>query len=340
MKASTGICIRGTCAAMVATCLAAPAFGQTPFPVHERTSTLDWLLTERTASADLGALALWRSDDGRFELSLREGGTLLLKPVKPQPGFLSTQPEGGVSLVMQAPGFYPLRVGLSAGIDGAADVSCLGPLAGWPCLGPTGFDVLGLTLEQQGRGTLAAGVGGEDWQVDLSYVSYWVPDQAQAMLLAPSASPAGRWLLAGSTPGQPGLQDPWRGQQLGLSGRFGAHGSDGWTLGVSVAQWRRSPGPWSQGEEFDTGAFSFGLSRGALSGELVSRIVHSEPLGQSHHYWAGLDLGLAWRMPWHAELRFGARNLVTRTQQATPTPPAAMDEARARTPYVRYRQDF
>jgi hypothetical protein len=340
MKASNGICYRGASAALIATCFAAPAFAQTPFPVQERTSTLDWILTERAGSTDLVALPLWRSDDGRFELSLREGGTLLLKPAQPQPGFLSTQPEGNVSLVMQAPWSYPLRVGVSAGIDGAAGVSCLGPLAGWPCLAPMRADIHGLTLDQQGRGVLTAGVGGEDWQVDLSYVNYWVPDQTQAMLLAPSASTAGWWTSAALTPVYLSLQDPWRGQQLGLSGRFGAHGADGWMLGVSVAQWRRSPGPWSQGDDFDTGALSFGLSRGPLSGELVSRIVHSEPLGQSHYYWAGLDLGLAWRMPWDAELRFGARNLITRTQQAAPTPPAAMDEARARTPYVRYRQDF
>lgn len=81
------------------------------------------------------------------------------------------------------------------------------------------------------------------------------------------------------------------------------------------------------------------LSRGSFSGGLTGRVVRPELAGRMG--WSSLDLGVAWRTPWQGELSFGAENLLSaREDDSAPKPDPRLDSATARTPYVRYTQDF
>jgi hypothetical protein len=82
-----------------------------------------------------------------------------------------------------------------------------------------------------------------------------------------------------------------------------------------------------------------GLSRGSFSGGFTGRVVRPENAGRLG--WSSLDLGVVWRTPWQGELSFGAENLLTtREDGEDPKPNPRLDNASARTPYVRYTQDF
>lgn len=286
------------------------------------TSTLEILLSGSTPPAAGPVLQpLWRSDDGLFELSLRDGGTLRLHgATRPLPDSPLPRPlVGSPDVWLQIPLDASLRFGVSAGLDFGHAAPCRMVLGSSICLDRS----MDAAPDLQ-RGRVGAGVAGHDWSVDISYAETWLDHTS--------------WLAAPESIGQAPL---WRGQELGLSSRFGAVGGDQMMFGLSFAHWRGHPGPWAALDAYDSATFSIGLSRGALSGEIASRLVHSDhALGQPQ-YWAGLDLGLSWRMPWHGEIQFGARNLVTRSQlPASTAAPSAMDEVRARTPYVRYHQDF
>jgi hypothetical protein len=321
--------------ALVTALQLSPVRAQTPFavPAPSEASTLDWLLSGRSA-APSGELPLWRSDDGFFELSLREGGALLLQSAAaPQPRrFSQAAPGDGGLLVLRLPAALPAQFGLSAGFDAFPYMPCQITLGASLCLDHAH------PAERLQRAHLGAEMGGGDWQIDLRYAHLRLQGGADASLLDPGAL---WWLPASAEAGYPDSLTRWRGQELALSSRFFSWDAvDALTIGLSLGQWRMLPGPFNPLDDLETATLSFGLSRGALSGEISSRLVHSDPLGQSQ-YWAGLDVGVSWRMPWQGEFQFGARNLIIRSQPALqPSPAGARDEVTARTPYVRYHQDF
>ena len=84
----------------------------------------------------------------------------------------------------------------------------------------------------------------------------------------------------------------------------------------------------------------FGLRYGRFSGGITGRVVRpSTPnaLGE----FSGIDIGVAWRTPWQGEFALGARNVLSRGGETLlPDPDASLEEATARTPYVRYKQDL
>lgn len=92
----------------------------------------------------------------------------------------------------------------------------------------------------------------------------------------------------------------------------------------------------------DMGRMRLSFAHGNLSANLGTQVV-PRPWDALNPFWAGLDLGMSWRTPWSGVISVGARNLVT-----TGKAPKLRDEAEesrstdafARTPYVRYEQDF
>ncbi len=88
-------------------------------------------------------------------------------------------------------------------------------------------------------------------------------------------------------------------------------------------------------------SLSLGLGLGRFQGTLTGRQLR--PLNPLQDQQQGainsLDLGISWRMPWRAELEFGARNLIV-----TPAQPEAGDRERQqrdlRVPYLRYHQEL
>lgn len=87
-------------------------------------------------------------------------------------------------------------------------------------------------------------------------------------------------------------------------------------------------------------SLSLGLGLGRFHGTLTGRQLRPlNPLQDQQGAINSLDLGFSWRMPWRAELEFGARNLIV-----TPAQPEAGDRERQqrdlRVPYLRYHQEL
>lgn len=123
---------------------------------------------------------------------------------------------------------------------------------------------------------------------------------------------AGLWRIA-----------PWGGVSLGA------------TLGET--RWQVLPG--TAPLALEQAAVQLGLVYGPFSGGITGRALR--PAQGADGSWTGLDIGFAWRTPWRGELSVGAQNLIGRGNPALPAPAApVLDEATARTPYVRYTQDL
>ncbi len=92
----------------------------------------------------------------------------------------------------------------------------------------------------------------------------------------------------------------------------------------------------------DQGALTFTLEQGNLGAALGTRVVDLPGLSDFLP-WAGLDLGVSWRLPWQGVISVGAQNLL---RYGNP-PPKGLDptldegaESFERIPYVRYHQDL
>jgi hypothetical protein len=148
------------------------------------------------------------------------------------------------------------------------------------------------------------------------------------------------WLLA--TPGTATLLAPTGridGHDLSLSGLWRVAPWGGLTLSASVGEtnWQVLPG--TAPLALDQAALQLGVVRGAFSGGITGRVIR--PGDTDDTLWSGLDIGISWRTPWRGELAIGAQNLIGRGGDALPAPTSpALDEATARTPYVRYTQDL
>ena len=130
-------------------------------------------------------------------------------------------------------------------------------------------------------------------------------------------------------------------RSIGVRGLFDL-GSRRWlSIGGSHSQNRLDPGllAGSTLRSWDSSALSVGLGQGNLYGEITG---HVADIPGSEAFWGGLDLGISWRMPWHAELTVGARNLISSGSNPWLVDQAGdpLDEAESRVPYVRYHQDL
>ncbi len=92
----------------------------------------------------------------------------------------------------------------------------------------------------------------------------------------------------------------------------------------------------------DQGSLTFTVEQGNLGAALGTRVVDLPGLSDFLP-WAGLDLGVSWRLPWQGVISVGAQNLL---RYGTP-PPKGLDpvldesaESFERIPYVRYHQDL
>lgn len=173
--------------------------------------------------------------------------------------------------------------------------------------------------------------------LDSGEVQPWVAQQALPDLSAPAP-------LLGATlvPGLPDLTGARLvSQGIGVRGLFDL-GSQRW-LSIAGSHNRSRLDPGLLGgdvlRQWDSSALSVGLGQGNLYGELTG---HVSDVPGSDAFWGGLDLGISWRMPWQAELTFGARNLISRGSNPWLVDDAGdpLDEAESRVPYVRYHQDL
>jgi hypothetical protein len=273
-----------------------------------------------------------------------EAGAILVAPRNPElraaPGSLTI---GGLFAV---PGGDGPRVVASASRRQALPLVAPALPAGW-CSGLLGLmahaaecalqPAAGLT-PQPALTRQAAGVGWSVGPIDLALGSGMQSGWSLGSQIG-TVSPGG---AAAAIPA-PGLLFPLglgEGHDASLSGLWRLAPWGGITLGATIgeSQWQLAPG--TAPLALDQAAVQVGLAYGAFSGGITGRTMRQpnavEPL------WSGLDIGFAWRTPWRGELSIGAQNLIGRGHAgALPAPAApALDEATARTPYVRYTQDL
>jgi hypothetical protein len=198
--------------------------------------------------------------------------------------------------------------------------------------GIAGLSLQPVLTRQQG----VASVSGRDWDLalGLSSASGW-------------SAGSGLWTAVG--PGRIGsgplLADPggWtENHEFTVSSQWRLAPWGGLSLSASVGDGRWQMVPGTAPLALDQAAVQVGLFRGPFSGGITGRVLR--PTGNLEapgNLWGGLDIGFAWRTPWRGELSIGARNVVGGSRQPLPAPAApAIDEATARTPYVRYTQDL
>jgi len=112
-------------------------------------------------------------------------------------------------------------------------------------------------------------------------------------------------------------------------------------LGMALARAQVDVGTQSTPLLMDQGTFSFSLQQGNLSAHLGTRVINL-PDVKGYLPWAGLDLGISWRLPWQGVISVGAQNLVTHGKPPRLLDPAVEEttESFSRVPYVRYHQDL
>lgn len=288
------------------------------------------------------ASVVWRlSPDGDWLAAVRaepqvprRDGELLLAPVHPQPG--SGQIVGLVPL-------EPTRrvqagVSLSASAaDAGVPTFCSG-LAGVMGVVPPGSDCLAAADAPLPRFDRAQ--TGVLWSATPSFsaaLNYGISQQgegAEGQLASWSLDSA---LGVGSLFPVAGVAGS--GRDVSLAGAWQLSPSASLVLSGSLGEYAlRTPGlaPF----DVNQAAVQFGLRYGRFSGGITGRVVRpSAPnaLGE----FSGLDIGVSWRTPWQGEFALGARNVLSRGGETLlPDPDAALEEATARTPYVRYKQDL
>lgn len=158
-----------------------------------------------------------------------------------------------------------------------------------------------------------------------------------------SAGPVAPWTMAAPSAWDgPALLSPIGlvdTRDISLSGLWRLAPWGGLTLSGTVGETRWQVLPGTAPLDLDQAAVQLGLAYGAFSGGITGRAVRAP--GAAEPLWSGLDIGFAWRTPWRGELSIGAQNVTGRAASPLQGPAApVLDEATARTPYVRYTQDL
>ena len=307
------------------------------------------VLAPGTVRADAGAapVVLRLSPDGDWLASAREGAgpaEILVAPLHPVP-------VGPAPQSLTIGGLFAMPGGDGPRVVAGASRRQSVPLVA-PALPPSWCQgVIGLVAHAAECALVAA--PGLAPQPALSRQSLGVGWSSGPLDIALATSrqsgwSAGTYGVLGATGSAsmaetPGLLFPLglgESRDLAVSGLWRLAPWGGLTLGATVgeSQWQLAPG--SAPLALDQAAVQIGLSYGAFSGGITGRAVR-QPNGVEP-VWSGLDIGFAWRTPWRGELSIGAQNLIGRgSPGALPAPAApALDEATARTPYVRYTQDL
>ena len=150
------------------------------------------------------------------------------------------------------------------------------------------------------------------------------------------------WLLS-CYPKVSALGDFDKSAQFKVQSRLAIGGGSGIELAASIGSIWLLPGNVLGLDTLDQKSLRLGIDHGALSGNIVGRIVKPSDLlpGTSNRNfrWGGIDLGITWRFPWHGALSVGARNVWSSSSHLK----HAIDPSRpeqSRTPYVQYHQDL
>lgn len=317
----------------------------------------------QSVTADERQSIVWRlSRDGDWIAAVRDDGSagpeLVLAPIQPQLGVALAPQGSGLVGVLAIDSGQGVRASLSGerhplGTAYRAATAAVPPpwcssLAGLlsaaelgnECFGTSGSEREPVLRREQVALSWQGGPFGVALAVGQSRsdapVAAW--DIASDAALVPW-TPLSRGGPIASASMLPGFAGRGRDVALGTSWRISP--STALNLSAALGAYSLRPDVLSAPLAVDQLALQLGLSYGRFSGGLTGRVVRPAGATDGSSDFTGLDLGISWRMPWSGELSFGARNLISRGSEGlSPNPESALDEATARTPYVRYKQDL
>ncbi len=116
-------------------------------------------------------------------------------------------------------------------------------------------------------------------------------------------------------------------------------GHDRWLMPAGA---RALPGVATGLESIDQTTISLGLGSGAISGQLVGRVMRPDMAGSSRYRlqpWSAVDFGITVRLPWEGELKLGAQNLWSSDDNRN-LPESERNPIQGRIPYIRYHQNL
>lgn len=230
--------------------------------------------------------------------------------------------------------------GLVAGSDfkpclGLIEQSELAPLRPDLCEGLAGADSTAVALGAQldlANGWVGVSVhSAEGLDLGLAGPAFASPVLPQGLGEVPRPMPSAAFGPASALP---------KTQGLGMQAMLEI--DDESRLGIGLALARAQLNGGSIPTVVDQGSLTFSLEQGNLGAMLGTRVVDLPGL-KDFLPWAGLDLGLSWRLPWQGVISVGAQNLISRGEAPAQGLDPALDdgaEAFERIPYVRYHQDL
>jgi hypothetical protein len=285
---------------------------------------------------DDGAI-VWRlSHDGDWLVGLRGDTPAIATPLR-ESALRPSYADGGATTRAPRPALV-LRLDARAGdhaFDSAgacAMPSWLTPDSAGACLGGSNTEGAGLAA------SLGWAVAGHEVGVEAGTATVPLLLGGSSLSVAPRlANSTTDWPLLLAAPGA----DRVAVDRFGLDGKVRLGEDLGLNWSAATMNARRTDATAGADLGFDQQALSFGLSRGHWSGGLTGRITRPRPASGSATDIESLDLELTWLTPWQGELRFGAENLLVRDAERQPAQPQVRpSQVPARTPFVRYRQDF
>lgn len=313
------------------------------------------LLALSLLAASLPATALAQTtapESLRLHLSLGPDGRIQLSTSNDTAPAPALQPHGPLAF-----GDHPLRryaIDLSTsaaanldatGCSTANAVLRLGPLSGCDLL-DSGYDGLPGAIRNLDVG-LHLSDRSQRFGVDFRYGLGWL----DASSFGDHTIPGG-WLLNGLnastvrgwiTPSFAGPPlAPFTLERMALGGFIGLGEAMRLHLGYEHAEGPLALFPSELGGSWAGGSqdsISLGIGYGRFYGGLTGRQLRpTDPALGQQGATNSLDLGFSWRMPWNAELEFGARNLIT--TPAKPEVPDRSQQGDLRVPYLRYHQEL
>ncbi|MCX7671556.1 MAG: hypothetical protein N2439_15980 [Anaerolineae bacterium] len=296
------------------------------------------LATPSLAMADAasarGEGVVWRlSADGDWLVGMRSDTTPVtpLRPATLRPSYVEPRPAGAAArpaivLRIDQGGAESPPIAQGCGLPLWMSLGSAGACLGAPSAASTGASARLSWVEPAFEVGVRAGTS-----------TGQLPAGGSLAVAAQAVEGASAWPLVVGMHGAGGLAV----DRFGFDGRVRLGDDLGlrWAAGVVHAE---AVGPTAGNDRgFDQQALSLGLTRGTWSGGLTGRLTRPRPAVGSPNEIGALDLEVQWVTPWEGELSFGAENLILREQDRQPALPAARSQqAPARTPFVRYRQDF
>lgn len=320
---------------------------QTLAPV---TGSVSPVIDGQPSAADISAIPLWGTPDGRVLAMVSAGSTAY--PTLPRSPQITGGPEWRLIDVTNA-----VSASVLASLNGRATAhvdfthsSLFAPALSstLPCASGDA-DCVRTTLAK--TGALRAGLdwlASDDLNIDFSYGLSWL--HRSDSLPGNRTIPVYDSLVGIGNPALPSLIIPGldltNAQSTSISALGHLHINDGqaFDFGASLSRIQLSIPGSAPLTSLNQAAVSFGLEYGSFTATATGHVLGPTDVlgtGNGNPHLTGLDIGFSWRTPWRGMFSVGAQNLWSTGNLPLATPITRdTDPNQARVPYVQYHQDL